>query len=67
MMISFESPTEKVYVLENGECTDLKEAVDILRGDEIKVCIDLRQGEHNATCWGCDLSEEYVKINAGYN
>ncbi len=35
--------------------------------DEIKIIIDLKMGEVNATAWGCDLTYGYVKINTKYN
>lgn len=35
--------------------------------DEIKIIIDLKMGEVNATVWGCDLTYDYVKINTKYN
>lgn len=35
--------------------------------DEIKILIDLKMGEANATAWGCDLTYDYVKINTKYN
>ena len=35
--------------------------------DEIKIIIDLKMGEVNATAWGCDLTYDYVKINTKYN
>jgi glutamate N-acetyltransferase/amino-acid N-acetyltransferase len=35
--------------------------------DEIKITIDLKMGEVNATAWGCDLTYDYVKINTKYN
>jgi len=35
--------------------------------DEIKIMIDLKMGEVNATAWGCDLTYDYVKINTKYN
>jgi glutamate N-acetyltransferase/amino-acid N-acetyltransferase len=34
---------------------------------EIKIVIDLKMGEENATAWGCDLTYDYVKINTKYN
>jgi len=37
-----------------------------MREPEIKVEVDLRAGEARATSWGCDLSYDYVKINADY-
>jgi glutamate N-acetyltransferase/amino-acid N-acetyltransferase len=39
----------------------------ILAANEvITITIDLHQGTENATAYGCDMSEEYVKINAEY-
>ncbi|MCK4309181.1 MAG: bifunctional ornithine acetyltransferase/N-acetylglutamate synthase [Candidatus Atribacteria bacterium] len=35
--------------------------------DEIKIIIDLKMGEVNATAWGCDLTYDYVKINTKYS
>jgi glutamate N-acetyltransferase / amino-acid N-acetyltransferase len=38
-----------------------------LKGKEISVNIMLGQGTHMATAWGCDLTYDYVKINAEYH
>lgn len=38
----------------------------ILKEKEIKVIIDLQQGKEEAYVWTCDLSYEYVRINAEY-
>jgi len=35
--------------------------------NEVKIIIDLKMGEVNATAWGCDLTYDYVKINTKYN
>jgi glutamate N-acetyltransferase/amino-acid N-acetyltransferase len=45
---------------------DQKEAVGHLDGKEVMIKLDLHLGPFEATAWGCDLSEEYVKINAEY-
>ncbi|MFZ5468616.1 MAG: bifunctional glutamate N-acetyltransferase/amino-acid acetyltransferase ArgJ [Myxococcota bacterium] len=37
-----------------------------LRGPEVKVEVALGVGEASATAWGCDLSYDYVKLNADY-
>lgn len=37
-----------------------------LQSDHVRVAIDLRLGPASATAWGCDLSHEYVTINASY-
>lgn len=38
----------------------------ILSEDEIKILIDLHDGDESAIAWGCDLTFDYVKINAEY-
>jgi glutamate N-acetyltransferase/amino-acid N-acetyltransferase len=42
------------------------EVVRHLEGKEVLIKLDLHLGRGKATAWGCDLSEEYVKINAEY-
>jgi len=43
------------------------QAADYLTGTDIAIAIDLGAGgSHQATVWTCDLSAEYVKINAEY-
>jgi glutamate N-acetyltransferase/amino-acid N-acetyltransferase len=41
-------------------------AAAILGQEEIVIRIDLKQGNDEATAWGCDLTYDYVKINASY-
>lgn len=43
-----------------------EEAKKILKGKEIKIIVDLNLGEKSAKVWTCDLTIEYVKINAHY-
>ena len=43
-----------------------KEVVKHLDGKEVYIALNLNMGKAGATAWGCDLSEEYVKINAEY-
>jgi len=38
----------------------------LMRSDEVQVTITLGLGPHEATAWGCDLSYDYVRINAEY-
>jgi glutamate N-acetyltransferase/amino-acid N-acetyltransferase len=45
---------------------DKKEVVKHLDGKEVFITFNLYLGRFEATAWGCDLSEEYVKINAEY-
>ena len=41
-------------------------AKEILSEDEIKILVDLHDGHESAIAWGCDLTFDYVKINAEY-
>ncbi|WP_456276751.1 bifunctional ornithine acetyltransferase/N-acetylglutamate synthase [Bacillus sp. AK128] len=42
------------------------EAKEYLQNELVQIFIDLQQGESSATAWGCDLTYDYVKINASY-
>lgn len=42
------------------------EAKKVLSEEEIKIIVELYSGEHSAIAWGCDLTFDYVKINAEY-
>ncbi|MCJ7604554.1 MAG: bifunctional glutamate N-acetyltransferase/amino-acid acetyltransferase ArgJ [Dehalococcoidales bacterium] len=66
---------EKCYMEIGGICLlkggapvpfERKEVSDYLRSDEVVIVVDLNLGDHEATAWGCDLSREYVTINADY-
>lgn len=46
---------------------DVAQLEDILTEDEIFIYVDLGQGQAKATAWGCDLTYDYVKINADYH
>jgi glutamate N-acetyltransferase/amino-acid N-acetyltransferase len=42
-------------------------AAEVLRGAEVTIAVNLGTGgSHEATVWTCDLSAEYVRINAEY-
>ncbi|MGN0584372.1 MAG: bifunctional glutamate N-acetyltransferase/amino-acid acetyltransferase ArgJ [Ruminococcus sp.] len=43
-----------------------EEAAEMLSDDEIKINVTLSDGDAKATAWGCDLTYEYIKINADY-
>jgi glutamate N-acetyltransferase/amino-acid N-acetyltransferase len=43
-----------------------EEATKILSQPEVTVEVDMHMGEGEACAWGCDLSYDYVKINADY-
>ena len=64
--VELASEKGKVTVCTNGAGVSFSEesASEILSEDEIKVLVDLHCGEGEAIAWGCDLTFEYVKINA---
>ncbi len=43
-----------------------EEASKILAEEEVRIYVDMHQGEAEATAWGCDLTYDYVKINGDY-
>ena len=64
----FESKSGKIHIFGNGTALDYseEEATKILSDPEVTVLADMHMGEAEATAWGCDLSYDYVKINADY-
>ncbi len=66
--IDYMSRKGSVRVFETGLKKQYSEdeATAILSEDEITVVIDMNEGASSATAWGCDLSYDYVKINADY-
>ena len=64
----FESRAGKLKIIENGVSTgyDEAEATKILSEDEVTAIADMKMGDATATAWGCDLTYDYVKINADY-
>jgi glutamate N-acetyltransferase / amino-acid N-acetyltransferase len=59
---------DDLQVTGNGQglLFDENRAREILSQKDIRITVDLGMGEHNVTAWGCDLSYDYVKINASY-
>lgn len=66
--VDFASEKGQVRVCENGFGVDFseEEAFKILSEDEVIILIDLHSGDNPAVAWGCDLTYDYVKINAEY-
>ncbi len=63
-----ESENGKLQLVKNGFATDYSEevATKILSAKEVTAIADMKQGTACATAWGCDLTFDYVKINADY-
>ena len=64
----FESSQGKIQVYKDGMTAPYseEEATRILSDTEVTVLADMKMGKETATAWGCDLTYEYVKINADY-
>ena len=64
----FESKEGKLQVFKFGTplAFDEELAVKIMMADEVTVLVDMHEGNEQATAWGCDLTYDYVKINADY-
>ena len=66
--VRFSSIQGEILVCEKGTGLEFDEelAKKILSQDEVVIDICLNEGDHEATCWGCDLTYDYVKINGDY-
>tara|TARA_Y100001970_G_C14234411_1_gene860845 strand:+ start:797 stop:2026 length:1230 start_codon:yes stop_codon:yes gene_type:complete len=58
----------EIKVYENGKplFSNAEKAVNEMYGETVTISIDLNDGNANAVAWGCDLTQEYVKINSEY-
>jgi glutamate N-acetyltransferase/amino-acid N-acetyltransferase len=70
--VTMESDKKIVEIVKNGVVkayegsAELEIAEDIIKEMEIKIVVDLGLGNYSATAYGCDLSYDYVRINAEY-
>ncbi len=64
----FESAAGKLKIIEQGVALPYseEEATKILSEPEVTAIADIKMGDATATAWGCDLTFDYVKINADY-
>lgn len=64
----FESAAGKLQIIENGVAVSYSEdeATKILSESEVTAIADVKLGNASATAWGCDLTYDYIKINADY-
>lgn len=64
----FESAAGRLQIIENGVALPYseEEATKILSEPEVTATADIKMGGCSATAWGCDLTFDYVKINADY-
>ena len=68
VLVEFASKEGSIAVCEDGRGLDFDEdlAKKILSQDEVEINVTLQEGSGSATCWGCDLTYDYVKINGDY-
>lgn len=66
--LTFSDDNNEVTLVDSGRIVEGKlEALrSIMEGREIVIEVDIGLGEYEATAWGCDLTYDYVKINAMY-
>ena len=64
----FQSKSGRIHIYGEGIAKDYseEEATKILSDEEVTIYVDMHMGNAEATAWGCDLSYDYVKINADY-
>lgn len=64
----FESKAGRLQIIENGVALPYSEekATEILSQPEVTAIADIKMGDASAAAWGCDLTFDYVKINADY-
>ena len=64
----FESAAGKIQIMKDGVAADYseEEATKILSEPEVTAIADIKMGNQEAIAWGCDLTYDYIKINADY-
>ena len=66
--VSFASAAGEVAVCEQGRGLPFDEdlAKKVLSEDEVEINIQMAEGDGACTCWGCDITYDYIKINGDY-
>ena len=66
--VSFASAAGEIQVCRKGEglAFDEEKAKKILTQPAVEILVNVNEGAHSATAWGCDLTYDYVKINGDY-
>ena len=64
----FEAGGESLLIFTDGAAADYSEedATRLLSGEKVVIRAVMHQGDACATAWGCDLTYDYVRINADY-
>ncbi|MBD5444766.1 MAG: bifunctional ornithine acetyltransferase/N-acetylglutamate synthase, partial [Lachnospiraceae bacterium] len=63
-----ENKDKSILVYKDGLMTDYDddEVSKLLASEEVRALVDMKMGDESACAWGCDLTYDYVKINADY-
>jgi len=66
--VSFVSAAGEVAVCKQGRGLDFDEdlAKKVLTEDEVVIAIAMGEGNGECTCWGCDITYDYIQINGDY-
>lgn len=66
--VSFQSKGGALQVCAGGQGVPFDEdlAKEVLGQDEVTILVTLTAGQASCSCWGCDLTYDYVKINGDY-
>ncbi len=66
--VSFASDAGEILVCQQGRGLAFNEdlAKKILTEDEVDIDITMSEGDESCTCWGCDITYDYIKINGDY-
>ena len=66
--VRFASAAGEIQVCGKGRGLDFDEALakKILTEHDVEILIDMEEGQGRCTCWGCDITYDYIKINGDY-
>ena len=66
--VTFTSGAGSIAVCRDGHGLEFDEdlAKKILTEHDITIDVDMADGEAECTCWGCDITYDYIKINGDY-
>ena len=66
--VRFASAAGDIAVCEKGRGLDFDEAKakEILTEHDVEILISMGEGDGSCTCWGCDITYDYIKINGDY-
>ena len=66
--VHFASAAGDIAVCEQGRGLDFDEelAKTVLQEHDVEILISMGEGGGACTCWGCDITYDYIKINGDY-